>query len=193
MRRLLGAIPVTLRRNRPPPAGWQGKLGVSVGTSPQAASCRDHFIQDRLFDLGVMAHLGQPLNLGSGRNKVGDFFCKRLNSRKIFCKRLLLEMPMNGAFPGFRFDCSAACIANIICFAHAADKYAACLRDEVFAMSDRDDLDASISFRVSTKERQRLKELADADETHETRISTVARRLFRQALRESDDGNGVAA
>jgi hypothetical protein len=66
-------------------------------------------------------------------------------------------------------------------------------RDELrfYAMAEKDDdLDATLSFRVSTKERQRVREMADREDKPESR---VARRLFRQALRESDDGGGLAA
>jgi len=61
-------------------------------------------------------------------------------------------------------------------------------------MSEKDeDLAATVSFRVSTKERARLRELADAYDDIRPTIGQVARGLFRRALRESDDGGGLAA
>jgi predicted transcriptional regulator len=49
-----------------------------------------------------------------------------------------------------------------------------------FAMAESDDdLDATISVRVSSRERARLKELAALDDRP---VSALARRLLRQAL-----------
>jgi predicted DNA-binding protein len=56
-------------------------------------------------------------------------------------------------------------------------------------MAERDELNETLSIRISTKERQRLTELADRDDR---RISQFVRQIVRRAL-ASDDGNGVAA
>jgi predicted transcriptional regulator len=57
-------------------------------------------------------------------------------------------------------------------------------------MVEKDDLPERISTRVSTKIRQRIEELAAADDRP---VSAVARRLLRQALAETDDGGELAA
>jgi hypothetical protein len=58
-------------------------------------------------------------------------------------------------------------------------------------MTDKDDLEETISFRASTKLRQRLQDVADRDEC---RVGQVARRYLKRALLdESDDTKGVAA
>ncbi len=57
-------------------------------------------------------------------------------------------------------------------------------------MAEKDDLDETLSFRVSTEERQRVRAIAAREDRLE---SQVARRLFRRALRESDDDGGLAA
>jgi predicted transcriptional regulator len=54
-------------------------------------------------------------------------------------------------------------------------------------MSDKDDLPEKLTIRLSTKVRQRLEEMADADERP---VSAVARRIVLRALRE--DGGEAA-
>jgi hypothetical protein len=54
---------------------------------------------------------------------------------------------------------------------------------------DRDDLSERISARVSTKVRQRIEEIAAADDRP---VAAVVRRLVVKALDDSDD-KGVAA
>jgi hypothetical protein len=56
------------------------------------------------------------------------------------------------------------------------------------AMADKDDLDERVTIRVSTKERQRLQEIADR---REWKLSATVRRYLRRGL-ESDD-QGAAA
>jgi predicted DNA-binding protein len=57
-------------------------------------------------------------------------------------------------------------------------------------MVEKDDLPERISARVSTKVRQRIEELAAADDRP---VAAVVRRLVVRALNESDDGGGIAA
>jgi hypothetical protein len=57
-------------------------------------------------------------------------------------------------------------------------------------MVERDDYPERISARVSTKVRQRIEELAAADDRP---VAAVVRRLVVRALERDDDGNGVAA
>lgn len=57
-------------------------------------------------------------------------------------------------------------------------------------MTDKDDLDETISFRASTRLRQRLQDIADRDEC---RVGQVARRYLKRALLDESDDKGVAA
>jgi hypothetical protein len=62
---------------------------------------------------------------------------------------------------------------------------------EVCMASDHEDLGETIGFRVSSKLRQRLQDIADRDEC---RIGQVARRYLKRALEnESDEHQGAAA
>jgi len=57
-------------------------------------------------------------------------------------------------------------------------------------MIERDDLPERISARVSTKVRQRIEELAVADDRP---VAAVVRRLVLRALNESDKHQGEVA
>jgi hypothetical protein len=50
-------------------------------------------------------------------------------------------------------------------------------------MAEKDDLDATISVRVSSREREQLKQLAALDDRP---VSALARRLLRQALENQE-------
>ena len=52
-------------------------------------------------------------------------------------------------------------------------------------MAERDDLDETVSVRFPAKVRQRLEELADADDR---RVSQVVRRIVTRALERDDQG-----
>jgi hypothetical protein len=64
------------------------------------------------------------------------------------------------------------------------------LRDEVCMASDNEDLEETIGFRVSTKLRQRLQDIADRDEC---KVGQVARRYLKRALERDDEHQGQAA
>jgi len=50
---------------------------------------------------------------------------------------------------------------------------------------DNEDLGETIGFRVSSKLRQRLQDIADRDEC---RVGQVARRLLKRAIERDDQG-----